>query len=135
MAVLARGGRGAVTHYRCLETFGGFTLVEFRLETGRTHQVRVHCASLSCPIVGDDVYGRPRNVALGRGAGAPVVAVTRTVAGWPAISVPFGYVWGLPVGVTFVGPKWTEPRLIALAYAFEQAACIRRPPRYLPAVE
>ena len=77
MAVLPRGGRGAVTHYRCLESFGGFTLAEFRLETGRTHQVRLHCAHLGCPIVGDDVYGRPRNVTLGKGPGAPSIAVPR----------------------------------------------------------
>ncbi len=77
MAVLASGGRSAVTHYRCLETFGGFTLVEFRLETGRTHQVRLHCAHLGCPIVGDDVYGRSRKVALGKGTGAPVVTLSR----------------------------------------------------------
>lgn len=77
MAVRSTGGRSAVTHYRCLETFGGFTLVEFRLETGRTHQVRLHCAHLGCPIVGDDVYGRPRKVTLGRGAGAPAVTVSR----------------------------------------------------------
>src|ERR1022692_4758608 len=43
------------------------------------------------------------------------------VAGYPAITVPAGWVSGLPVGVTFVGPAWSEPRLIALAYAFEQA--------------
>jgi amidase len=54
------------------------------------------------------------------------------VAGWPAISVPFGYVSGLPVGVTFVGPRWTEPRLIALAYAFEQATPARRSAALLP---
>lgn len=77
MAVLSRGGRNAVTHYRCLESFGGFTLAEFRLETGRTHQVRLHCAHLGCPIVGDDVYGRPRNVTLGKGPGAPTIAVPR----------------------------------------------------------
>lgn len=57
-------GRIAVTRYRCLEAIGGFALVEFRLETGRTHQVRVHCAHLSCPIVGDDVYGRSRQIRL-----------------------------------------------------------------------
>ena len=56
------------------------------------------------------------------------------VSGWPAISVPFGYVSGLPVGVTFVGPRWSEPRLIALAYAFEQATAGRRPPALLPTV-
>jgi amidase len=44
------------------------------------------------------------------------------VGGYPAVSLPFGYVWGLPVGVSFMGARWTEPRLIALAYAFEQAA-------------
>jgi amidase len=44
------------------------------------------------------------------------------VGGFPAVTLPFGYVWGLPVGVSFMGPRWSEPRLIALAYAFEQAA-------------
>jgi amidase len=56
------------------------------------------------------------------------------VSGWPAISVPFGYVCGLPVGVTFAGPRWSEPRLIALAYAFEQATSARRRPLLLPSV-
>jgi amidase len=56
------------------------------------------------------------------------------VSGWPAISVPFGYVSGLPVGVSFVGPRWSEPRLLALAYAFEQATAARRSPGLLPTV-
>jgi len=77
MAVLPAGGRIAVTRYRRLGTFGPFSLLEFRLETGRTHQVRVHCAHLGCPIVGDDVYGRSRKVPLGKGAAAGAVAVTR----------------------------------------------------------
>jgi amidase len=50
------------------------------------------------------------------------------VSGCPAITVPAGYVAGLPVGLTFMGPRWTESRLIALAYCFEQAT----PPRRLP---
>lgn len=72
-----RGARVAVTHYRRLESFGRFSLLEFRLETGRTHQVRLHCAHLSCPIVGDDVYGRSREVRLGKGPGSRAVRVSR----------------------------------------------------------
>jgi amidase len=54
------------------------------------------------------------------------------VAGCPSITVPAGYVSGLPVGVSFFGPRWSEPRLIALAYAFEQAILARQVPT-LPA--
>jgi 23S rRNA pseudouridine1911/1915/1917 synthase len=77
MAVRDEGGRRAVTHYRWIESFGPFSLMEYRLETGRTHQVRVHSASLSCPIVGDDVYGRSRKVPLGKGATARTVTLHR----------------------------------------------------------
>lgn len=51
------GGREAVTHFRVLERFGQYTLVECVLETGRTHQIRVHMASIGHSIVGDPVYG------------------------------------------------------------------------------
>jgi len=51
------GGRDAVTHYKVLERFGQYTLVECTLETGRTHQIRVHMASIGHSIVGDKVYG------------------------------------------------------------------------------
>lgn len=77
MAVLPAGGRLAVTRYRRLASFGPFSLIEFRLETGRTHQVRVHCAHLRCPIVGDDVYGRPRKIVLGKGDRGRTVTVSR----------------------------------------------------------
>ncbi len=77
MAVLPAGGREAVTRYRRLETFGPFSLLEFQLETGRTHQVRVHCAHLGCPIVGDDVYGRSRKIPLGKGTSARTATVSR----------------------------------------------------------
>ncbi len=60
MAVLREGqgtSRNAVTHVRVLERFGNYTYVECELETGRTHQIRVHMASISHPVVGDAVYG------------------------------------------------------------------------------
>ncbi len=50
-------GRRAVTHYRVLEQYGGFSYVEVRLETGRTHQIRVHMKSIGHPLLGDEVYG------------------------------------------------------------------------------
>ena len=56
------------------------------------------------------------------------------VSGWPAITIPFGYVCGLPVGVSFLGPSWSEPRLLSFAYAFEQATNSRRVPGLLPSI-
>ena len=58
---LCEGVRDAVTHYESKEFFRGYTRLSCRLETGRTHQIRVHLASLGHPVVGDDVYapGRP----------------------------------------------------------------------------
>ena len=55
-------GRSAVTHWRVLERFQGFTYVECRLETGRTHQIRVHMAYTGHPILGDTVYGNKKPV-------------------------------------------------------------------------
>ncbi len=54
------------------------------------------------------------------------------VAGYPNISVPAGYVFGLPVGISFFGRAWSEPVLIRLAYAYEQASKQRKPPQFLP---
>ncbi len=52
------------------------------------------------------------------------------VAGYPHITVPAGYIFGLPVGLSFIGAAWQESKLIRLAYAFEQAAKVRRPPQF-----
>lgn len=66
MAVVSpdKGGREAVTHWEILERLGNYTLIEFRLETGRTHQIRVHTSQMGHPLVGDSVYGSGRSVGV-----------------------------------------------------------------------
>ncbi|WP_294409030.1 RluA family pseudouridine synthase [uncultured Ruminococcus sp.] len=59
MCVTQLNSKEAVTHYEVLEEFGQYSLVKFRLETGRTHQIRVHSAYIGHPVLGDDVYGKP----------------------------------------------------------------------------
>lgn len=61
MAVTNTASRNAITHYKVLERFGDFTYLRLRLETGRTHQIRVHMAFIGHPVAGDDVYG-PKKV-------------------------------------------------------------------------
>ncbi len=57
MSIHAKISRDAITHYQVLERFGNYTYIECQLETGRTHQIRVHMASIGHPILGDEVYG------------------------------------------------------------------------------
>ena len=74
--IAAKKGKPSITHWRVLAEHGGHTLVEFRPETGRTHQIRVHCqAGLTLPLLGDPVYGN--------GKGAP-----RTMLHAAALTVP-----------------------------------------------
>ncbi len=58
MCVTELNSKNAVTHYEVVEEFGNYSLMRFRLETGRTHQIRVHCAYVGHPVYGDDVYGK-----------------------------------------------------------------------------
>ena len=53
------------------------------------------------------------------------------MTGYPLITVPMGFVDELPVGITFMGTAWSEPTLIRLAFAYEQASQMRRPPQYV----
>ena len=62
MAVTDRGSKPAVTHYEVLGRYPGYTHVRLRLETGRTHQIRVHMAYLGHPVAGDTVYGPPKGL-------------------------------------------------------------------------
>lgn len=64
MAIISpeHGGREAVTHWQILERIGNYSLMQFLLETGRTHQIRVHCSSQGHPLLGDQTYGANRSL-------------------------------------------------------------------------
>ena len=61
MAIDRKNGKRAVTHYRVLENFDKYSFIECQLETGRTHQIRVHMASIGHPILGNDVYSHAKS--------------------------------------------------------------------------
>ncbi len=66
MAINERNGKEAITHYNVIERFGAYTWIECALETGRTHQIRVHMASIGHPLLGDERYGGPSRYKSGK---------------------------------------------------------------------
>ena len=81
MTTRGTGGRDAISHYSVLQrldtAFGKFALVEVKIDTGRTHQIRVHMASLGHAVVGDAVYGAPREMRRGREKDAESISLSR----------------------------------------------------------
>lgn len=73
MCVTLKNSREAVTHYEVLEEFDKYSYIKLRLETGRTHQIRVHMAYIGHPVAGDDVYGKPEKKLLGQCLHAGVI--------------------------------------------------------------
>jgi amidase len=86
--------------------------------------------AIVCPT---SIPARPIDFVDGDGGGADCTTPA-AVAGYPHLTVPMGYVLGVPVGVSFFGRAWSEPVLIKAAYAYEQASRIRRAPRFTPTV-
>ena len=85
-----KGGRYAVTHWQVAERLNNFTLMRFRLETGRTHQIRVHCAHVGHPIVGDPTYGSGRSVGVnlpGQALHAEQLTLVHPVSGEPVTAI------------------------------------------------
>ncbi|RVT89710.1 amidase [Sphingomonas crocodyli] len=76
----------------------------------------------------------PSDLVNGGGASGGGASTLPAVAGYPHLTVPMGPVKGLPVGLSFIGPAWSEAKLLAIGYAYEQATHRREPPRYLASV-
>jgi 23S rRNA pseudouridine1911/1915/1917 synthase len=99
MAVVA-GGRPSVTHYKVLALGDGVTLLEARLETGRTHQIRVHLSHLGVPVLGDRTYGGASELARGLGLDRPFLHAWRLTFPHPDTGAPVSVSDPLPDDLT-----------------------------------
>ena len=97
MAVVARNGKQAVTHYTVECRLGDITRVRCRIETGRTHQIRVHMQSLGCPVVGDSVYGKSAaDKRLPRFPGRQMLHAAHLVFTHPVTGAPMDFTAPVP---------------------------------------
>ena len=96
MAALTTGGREARTDYKVLEKFRRAALLELRIHTGRTHQIRVHCAKAGCPVIGDTTYGRQIPWAKEAGVTRQLLHARRLVLNHPANGRRMEFVAPLP---------------------------------------
>jgi len=140
-------------HDRELAYFGQeiFTMAQDKgaLSDDAYIEALAHCRRLSRSEGLDVVFAKEKLDALVAPTGSPAwttdlvngdhflgaSSTPAAVSGYPSISVPAGYVRGLPVGMSFIGTAWSEPTLIRLAYAYEQAVKPRRAPRFLATAE
>jgi amidase len=123
----AESGSDAAAYAKARETslkFAGAQGIDRMLRDARLD-------ALVAPTVGPAWVTDPVNGDQYTGGGASGLAA---VAGYPHLTVPMGLVRGLPVGLSFTAEAWSEAKLLALGYAYEQRAAARRPPQYLPTI-
>jgi 23S rRNA pseudouridine1911/1915/1917 synthase len=99
MAVVA-GGKTAITHVEVTERLKGCTLLDARLETGRTHQIRVHLAAAGHPVLGDSVYGHGRGIARDIGLDRPFLHAARLSFAHPITGKPLAFEEPMPADLT-----------------------------------